>query len=52
MFIKRKGIVALLLSSLILGGCQMSDEQSNETKPVEQKPSEVAVEELPNTRAL
>ncbi|WP_210607944.1 hypothetical protein [Priestia flexa] len=30
----------------------MSDEQSNETKPVEQKPSEVAVEELPNTRAL
>ncbi len=52
MFIKRKGIVALLLSSLVIGGCQMSDEQSKETKPVEQKPSEVDVEELPNTRAL
>ncbi|MEE6132144.1 hypothetical protein [Priestia sp. GS2] len=52
MFIKRKGIVALVLSSLFVGGCQMSDEQSNETKPVEKKPSEVAVEELPNTRAL
>ncbi|SCC49375.1 hypothetical protein GA0061087_10613 [Priestia flexa] len=52
MFINRKGIVALLLSSLVIGGCQMSDKQSNETKPVEQKPSEVAVEDLPNTRAL
>ncbi len=52
MFINRKGIVALLLSSFVIGGCQMSDEQSNETKPVEQKPSEVAVEDLPNTRAL
>ncbi|MEC0668294.1 hypothetical protein P8864_20825 [Priestia flexa] len=52
MFIKRKRIILVLLSSLFVGGCQMSDKQSNETKPVEQKPSEVAVEELPNTRAL
>ncbi|MBN8435086.1 hypothetical protein JF536_13395 [Priestia flexa] len=52
MFIKRKRIILVLLSSLFVGGCQMSDEQSNETKPVEQKPSEVAVEDLPNTRAL
>ncbi|MBY6087353.1 hypothetical protein [Priestia flexa] len=52
MFIKRKGIVALLLSSLILGGCQMNHEQSKKTKPLDQKPSEVATEELPNTKAL
>ncbi|MEE6132141.1 hypothetical protein [Priestia sp. GS2] len=52
MFIKGKGIVALLLSSLFVGGCQMSDEQSRKTKPLDQKPSEVAIEELPNARAL
>ncbi|AQX54703.1 hypothetical protein [Priestia flexa] len=52
MFIKRKGIVALLLSSLFVGGCQMNHEQSKKTKPLDQKPSEVATEELPNTRAL
>ncbi|MEC0665844.1 lipoprotein YvcA, partial [Priestia flexa] len=30
----------------------MSDEQSIETKSLDQKPSEVATEEFPNTRAL
>ncbi|KZB90960.1 hypothetical protein A2U94_13115 [Bacillus sp. VT 712] len=52
MHIKTKKTLAIVLSSLILGGCQMSDEQSIETKSLDQKPSEVATEELPNTRAL
>ncbi|USY53367.1 hypothetical protein NIZ91_11415 [Bacillus sp. 1780r2a1] len=52
MLIKRKRIILVLLSSLVVGGCQMSDEQSIETKSLDQKPSEVATEELPNTRAL
>ncbi|MEE6132143.1 hypothetical protein [Priestia sp. GS2] len=52
MITKRKRIILVLLSSLFVGGCQMSDEQSIETKSLDQKPSEVAIEELPNTRAL
>ena len=52
MLIKRKRIILVLLSSLLVGGCQMSDEQSKKTKSLDQKPSEVATEELPNTRAL
>ncbi|MBN8252141.1 hypothetical protein [Priestia flexa] len=52
MITKRKRIILVLLSSLFVGGCQMSDEQSKKTKPLDQKPSEVATEDLPNTRAL
>ncbi|USY53368.1 hypothetical protein NIZ91_11420 [Bacillus sp. 1780r2a1] len=52
MLIKRKRIILVLLSSLFVGGCQMSDEQSKKTKSLDQKPREVATEELPNTRAL